>query len=240
MTPSFDLSRLRAVVFDVDGTLYPHRPLRRAMALLLLLNAVARPRRGVVALRVLRAYREAQEHLREAVIDGSVATAQLRLACERSGICESDVAEIVTAWMEQAPIPILSRLVDPAVRDLLDALRSRGVRLGVLSDYPAEAKLRALDLAEHFHTIVSAQDPAVNCFKPHPRGLLETLKRLDVAPADALYVGDRHDVDAPTARAAGVACVIVRRRSAAPGATWTHAADFRALHAALLRGGHRA
>jgi HAD superfamily hydrolase (TIGR01549 family) len=124
--------------------------------------------------------------------------------------------------------------VDPAVHDLLDALRSRGVRLGVLSDYPAEAKLRALDLADQFHAVVSAQDPAVNCFKPHPRGLLEALRRLGVAPTDALYVGDRHDVDAATAHAAGVACVIVRGRSAAPGATWTHAADFRALHTALL------
>jgi HAD superfamily hydrolase (TIGR01509 family) len=237
---TFDPSHLRAVVFDVDGTLYPHAPVRRAMLLRLLGSALAQPRRGVTTLRALRAYRAAQEHLRDAPIEGSVAAAQLRLAGRRAGIAEADVAAIARAWMDEAPLGILARLVDPSLHALLDGLSARGMRLGVLSDYPAEAKLRALDLGDRFDVVVSAQDPAVNRFKPHPRGLLETLRRLGARPEEALYVGDRHDVDAPTAHAAGVACVIVRRAAAAPGATWTHARDFRALHTALMPHGGRA
>jgi HAD superfamily hydrolase (TIGR01509 family) len=237
---TIDPSRLAAVVFDVDGTLYPHAPVRRAMLLRLLRSVLARPRRGITTLRALRAYRQAQEHLRGSPIEGNVARAQLRLAGRRAGLAETDVAAIVGTWMEDAPLPILSRLVDPSLCALLDGLRARGVRLGVLSDYPADAKLQALDLSDRFDAVVSAQDPAVNRFKPHPGGLLEALKRLGVSPAAALYVGDRHDVDAPTAHAAGVACVLVRRSATAPGATWTHARDFRALHAALLPHGGRA
>jgi FMN phosphatase YigB (HAD superfamily) len=232
-----DPSRLRAVVFDVDGTLYPHAPLRRAMLLRLLACLVAGPRRGATTIRVLRAYRAAQERLRHLPVDGNVGAAQLRLAGRQAGLPEADVAAIVSAWMDEAPLAVLSRLVDPSLRALLDGLRARGMRLGVLSDYPAEAKLQALDVADRFHAVVCAQDAAVNRFKPHPGGLLETLKRLGVAPAEALYVGDRRDVDAPTAHAAGVACVIVRRDAAAPGATWTAARDFRALHTALLPDG---
>lgn len=231
---TLDASRLRAVVFDVDGTLYPQPVLRRAMMLRLVGNVLASPRRGLTTLRALQAYRRAQEGLRGASIGGGVAAAQLRLAAERSGLPEAEVAAIVATWMEQAPLPILARLVDPWLLGLLDGLRRRGVRLGVLSDYPADAKLRALGVADRFDVVVSAQDPSINRFKPHPGGLLETLRRLEVAPAEALYVGDRHDVDARTADAAGVPCVILRGRASSRDAAWTSAPDFRALQALLL------
>ena len=235
MTTVLDPSRIRAVVFDVDGTLYPHRPVRRAMLLRLVLRALTSPRDGYVTARALQAYRRAQEHLRDAAIDeGGVADAQLRLAARHSGVSEAAVSAIVQAWMHEAPLPVLARLIDPELHVLLDALRARGVALGVLSDYPAHAKLEALGLAGRFDVVLSAQDPSVNRFKPHPGGLLEALRRLGVAPQEAVYVGDRHDVDAPTAAAAGVPCVIVRGKGARPGATWTTAADFHGLHTVLV------
>jgi FMN phosphatase YigB (HAD superfamily) len=231
----FDPRRLRALVFDVDGTLYPHSPLRRAMALRLLRHAIMTPGRGWVTIRALRAYRRAQEELRDAAPKGEpIAAAQMRVACARSGLPESVVAPIVAAWMEQAPLALLSGLVDRSVHLLLEAARCRGMRLAVLSDYPVEAKLRALGLDQKFHVSMSAQDAAVNRFKPHPAGLLEVLRRLDVTAEEALYVGDRHDVDAPTAHAAGVRCVIVGRLQARRDSTWIPAADFRRLHAMLF------
>lgn len=230
------VTELAAIVFDVDGTLYRQAPLRRAMLVRLLGEALLRPHRAVPTFRALSAYRHAQELLRDAPVEGGLAAAQMRLACERSGQTESVLAPIVTRWMDREPLALLDRFVEPALRTLLGSARSRGLRLGVLSDYPAEAKLEAMRLTEFFDVVVSAQDAAVNRFKPDPSGLVETLRRLGVGPSQALYVGDRHDVDGPAARAAGVPCVIVGGRRSTPDASrhWTSVADYHELKAKLF------
>ena len=205
-------SRLKAVVFDIDGTLYRQPPVRRAMLGRLLASAVAHPRRGAETFRVLQAYRRAQETLRGAPVAGGVAAAQIRLACDQTNVDAETVSRYVTRWMEEEPLALLPRCVQPGALALLHECRARGLRLAALSDYPAEAKLHALGMTGLFDLVLCAQAPEVNVFKPHPRGLLAILERLDTNAAECLYVGDRADVDAAAADAAGVACAIVTTR----------------------------
>jgi FMN phosphatase YigB (HAD superfamily) len=230
-----DANDLKTIVFDVDGTLYRQGGLRRAMLFKLLRELLVRPLAGLATLRALRAYRHAQEALRDADSGESIAAAQLRIAVERTGLAEERVAAIVARWMDREPLPLLGRFVAPEVKTFLAAARGRGLRLGVLSDYPAAGKLDALGLGGLFDVVVSAQDAEVNRFKPHPTGLLEVLRRLDVAPAQALYVGDRPDVDGGVARAAGVRCIIVGHRGPArPSEGWTPVSGYAELHATLF------
>jgi HAD superfamily hydrolase (TIGR01509 family) len=230
-----DPSRLKAIVFDVDGTLYRQGGLRRAMLLRLVRAMAMRPATGIATFRALRAYRHAQELLRGTDIEGGLAAAQLRLASERSGQSELVVAEIVARWMEQEPLPLLERFVEPSLRAFLAAARGRGLALGVFSDYPAASKLAAMRLTEFFDVVVAAQDVAVNRFKPHPSGLAEALRRLGASPDEALYVGDRHDVDGAVARALGVPCVIVGGRGKVrASAGWTPISGYRELHGLLF------
>jgi len=86
------------------------------------------------------------------------------------------------------------------------------MRLGVVSDYPADDKVNSLGLSEFFEVIVSAQEPTVDAFKPNPRGLEVALRRIGVERREAVYIGDRVDIDSEFATAAGVPCVIVGRR----------------------------
>ncbi|MGO9838177.1 MAG: HAD family hydrolase [Polyangiaceae bacterium] len=230
---------LTTIVFDVDGTLYRQNALRRAMLLKLLKAVASDPGSTLVTFRALRAYRRAQESLREAGPQGLLASAQLRVASEQSGLAEDVVAHVVARWMEREPLSLLEGFVQPGLRALLSAACSRGLRLGVVSDYPAEAKLKAMRLAEFFDVVVTAQDAAVNRFKPDPSGLVEALRRLGAKPDQALYVGDRYDVDGLAARAAGMACVIVAGRrnlkAWAPGRTSvSEVTDYRELHAMLF------
>jgi HAD superfamily hydrolase (TIGR01509 family) len=228
-------ARIRTIVFDVDGTLYRQSPLRRAMLWKLLAAALSNPFAAVGTFRALSAYRHAQERLRGIEVDGAIAAAQLRLACERSGQSEDVVSRIVARWMEREPLPLLERYVEPALRGLLAAARERGIRLGVFSDYPAAAKLEAMRLSEFFDVVVTAQDAEVNRFKPDPSGLAEALRRLGAAPDEALYVGDRHEVDGAAARALGVPCIIVGGRGSptAPEG-WIPVPDYGELHAMLF------
>jgi HAD superfamily hydrolase (TIGR01509 family) len=230
---SIDPARLKAIVFDVDGTLYKQGPLRRAMALRLFFAHAMRPAHGWRTLRALSAYRKAQEHLRDGSVSADLAEAQIRVACEQTSIDRGFLSDCVARWMEQEPLSLLSGFVWPGLTDFLQACKARGLRLGVLSDYPAEAKLEALGLRDVFDVVLCAQAPDIGVFKPHPRGLLVALERLGAAPGEMLYVGDRVDSDAAAAAAAGVSCAILTSSSGdAASQTWTQVtryADLRTL-----------
>ena len=211
-------SPLKACVLDIDGTMYRQNVLRREMLGLLLRKHAAHPLRGWHTARVLRAYRHAQESLRSTGTDHDVARAQIRLTCERTNSDYDAVVACVEQWMEQEPLAFLPRCVQPGLFEFLAACRARGLRLAALSDYPAQAKLEALGVAGLFDVVLSAQDPAIDVFKPNPRGLLVALERLGSTTSESLYVGDRLDVDAPTAAAAGMRCAILTERPTANAA----------------------
>jgi putative hydrolase of the HAD superfamily len=211
----FHIDGLKALVFDIDGTLYRQGPLRRKIFSRLAWTHLAQPIHGWRTVHVLRAYRHAQEDLRSRAVPGEIAAAQIALTCERAKVDREVVTECVTRWMEHEPLRFLAQCLQPGVMEFLQTCRRRGLSLGALSDYPAEAKLQALGLSDLFDVVLCAQAPEVNAFKPDPRGLLVALERLGAPPTEALYIGDRADVDAPTAEAAGVRCAIVTRRPTA-------------------------
>jgi HAD superfamily hydrolase (TIGR01509 family) len=231
---------LKAIVFDVDGTLYRQGPLRRAMAMRLVSAHAARPLTGWRTFRVLSAYRKAQEHLRAEAVATDLAEAQLRFACERTRAERTFVAACVERWMEREPLGLLGACVRPGLGDFLRLCRARGLRLGVLSDYPAEAKLEALGLRDLFDVVLCAQAPDIGLFKPHPRGLQVALARLGATAAESLYVGDRAEVDAAAAAAAGVPCAIIAGASstnaagATAGRTWTEVGAYAQLGRVLF------
>jgi FMN phosphatase YigB (HAD superfamily) len=226
----------KAVVFDIDGTLYRQAPLRRAMFVRLLSAYAMRPVLGWRTITALRAYRGAQEQLRGNV-RGDVAGAQLRFASERARMDPGFVSACVERWMEREPLTILPRYIQPGLVEFLENCRARGVRLAALSDYPGDAKLRALGIARLFDAAFCAQAPEIGAFKPNPRGLLFAIERLSASPDEVLYVGDRADVDATAAHAAGVACVILARNPAKPTAssTYSEMPSYADLHQALFR-----
>src|SRR5437868_813409 len=74
-----------ALIFDVDGTLYCQGPLRRRMLLRLLAAHLRHPWNGLKTMRMLSAYRKAQETLRWAPEATDFASAQIALAARRIG-----------------------------------------------------------------------------------------------------------------------------------------------------------
>ncbi len=233
MSVPLDRSRVRAVILDVDGTLYLQPPLRRAMLLRLARHTVLRPLDGLRSARVLRAYRAAQEELRR--LASPDASRQHDVAAERCGRARDEVQAIVARWMEQEPLALVARHARRGLREFLVHARARGIRVGVFSDYPAADKLAALGIAELVEVVVCAQDADVGRFKPDAAGLLKVARALHCEPPECVYVGDRPEVDAEAARRAGMACAIFAGRSAAGGG-WVSVADFAQLHRSLFDG----
>jgi HAD superfamily hydrolase (TIGR01509 family) len=208
---------IQAVLFDLDGTLYRQRPLRSLMALELLTLPLSGPWRAPRRWRALQAYRSAQERLREAA-SPDAAHQQLAAAASASGLPVAEVEALVSEWMLERPLKYLQFCRMTGLDTLLTVLDRRGLKMGVLSDYPATAKLRALGLEGRFFPVLTASDSHIGAFKPSPRGYLRACEVWGVEPAQVLFVGDRADVDAVGAAAAGMPCVIVGRtpRAAAP------------------------
>lgn len=202
---------LKALIFDVDGTLYEQGPVRRAMLYRLLRVYLADPAGGFFTLRALRAYRNAQETLRTARSVGDIANAQLMLASRRLGASAESITSCVARWMEDEPLPLLASSMRKGMAGLLQEAKRRGLGLAVCSDYPAHRKLAAMDLAGVFDVVVTAQDPEVQSFKPDPTSLEVTLRRLGVRNDQAIYIGDRPDVDTVAASRAGIQHFILDR-----------------------------
>ena len=202
---------IRAVLFDLDGTLYHQSRLRRLMAVELMALPLAGPFQAPRRWRALAAYREAMEQLRAAAPNGPVPAAQIKAASMKTGLSTTDVERLVDDWMIKRPLKHLMRCRVAGIDQLLDLLRGRGVRAGVLSDYPADAKLEALGLAGRFAPVLCTTDPAIAALKPNPRGFLRACEVWQLEPREVLMVGDRVEVDAAGAAAAGMPCVIIGR-----------------------------
>jgi putative hydrolase of the HAD superfamily len=231
-----DANHLKALIFDIDGTLYRQTALRGLMFWRLLRTYIREPGRGLLTLRVLHAYRKAQEALRAPPLDHTdLAEEQLRLASEWTGVGLESVRSCVARWMEQEPLDFLAHVRCERVVEFLQVATGHGLRLGIFSDYPATAKLIAMNVVRFFDVVVSAQDPEVQRLKPSPRGLEVTLRRLGVEKHEALYIGDRPELDAVAASGAGVACVIIGRHNTVNQGGWVEISSYKALKEAVFR-----
>ena len=95
----------------------------------------------------------------------------------------------------------------PELSSTLLALRSRGVRLAIISNMTfsravIEYELTKSDLLGMFDLVVTSADYCVR--KPHPLIFLGVLGRLGVDPDEAWYVGDRLEVDVLGANSVGM------------------------------------
>jgi HAD superfamily hydrolase (TIGR01509 family) len=200
---------IRAVIFDVDGTLYRSAPVRSGMVRRLLLHAVLQPRRGLRDIRRLRAFRDAQELLRGAPEAPDLDALQVEHARRVCGGTSQDVRNCVDEWMSRRALDLVRAAAMPGLAATLRELRAGGLRLGVFSDYPPDEKLAALGIADLFDAVACAQDRRVGRFKPDPKGLEVVAADLGTTPAETLYVGDRIDVDAEAAARGGFPFVLL-------------------------------
>lgn len=93
--------------------------------------------------------------------------------------------------------------------EVLDELKRRGYRLGVISnaDGSVEALLESLGLRRHFEFVIDSGSVGVE--KPDPRIFRMALERMRVEPHEAAYVGDVYEIDVVGARAAGMSAWLI-------------------------------
>ena len=183
---------LRAVLFDLDGTLIDSAPDLAGAC-----NEM-RVERGLAALPYPELRRMVGSGARGMVgasfglVPGQPGYEALR--DEFLGRYEARMTRETKVFEEM--LPVLAWLAD------------EGIRWGIVTNKAtrfAAPIVAALGLAARCSTLVCGD--TVAHAKPHPAPLLEAAGRLDVVPGDCVYVGDdRRDVDA--GRAAGMRTVV--------------------------------
>ena len=133
-----------------------------------------------------------------------------------------DVLEVTE--LEAAMLAALRFRPYPEVPEVLAALHGRGLRLVVVSNWDASLhdRLAGDGLAACLTGIVSSAE--VGASKPAPDAFARALSLADVAPDEAVHVGDRVEEDVEGARAAGIVPVLIVREGEAPSVdppVWT-------------------
>ena len=105
--------------------------------------------------------------------------------------------------------------VYPEVPDVLEALRARGLRLAVVSNFDSRLPplLDALGLAAFFDAMVCSGE--AGAAKPDGAIFARALAALGVEASEALHVGDSREADYDGARAAGIEALLVDRGTTA-------------------------
>ena len=112
-----------------------------------------------------------------------------------------------------APIFSCAKVDDDAA-EVLDELRTRGLRTAIVSNTPwgSSAELWLEELRRH--ALLERLDAVTFCVevgwrKPHPAPFLCTLKKLEIEPSDAIFVGDDPRWDVEGARRAGIRPILI-------------------------------
>jgi putative hydrolase of the HAD superfamily len=116
------------------------------------------------------------------------------------------VAELMEAGIAEHMRQLARAMEFPdSHRALVDRLQSR-YRLGIISNFDhgptVEMALTAQGIRDRFEAVVVSAD--IGWRKPRPEIFLETLRRMGIGPADAIFVGDTPEVDVVGAQAVGM------------------------------------
>jgi len=202
---------LKAVLFDWGGTLTEFHSVDMIDGWRVAAQVLAPERVDEVADALLEAEREVWERTTSSLLSATTAEV-LRNASAAVGLPVDEVLhdDAILSYLEHwAPT---TRARKDAV-DVLTALRSRGLRTGLLSNthWPRDvheewlARDQLLDLLD---ARVYTSDLAH--VKPHPDAFAALLDEVGVDPADAVFVGDRLHDDIGGAAALGMRTVWVR------------------------------
>jgi HAD superfamily hydrolase (TIGR01549 family) len=194
-----------AVVYDVDGTLYPLWPMRFYMIRELAWRLAHSPLRLLREVRILQVYRSMLDKMRgRTANDPDASDPQLHATAARLGMEADDIHDIVHEWVAHRPLRFLSRIENTELLATINKLVDLGIPQGVYSDYPPDCKLAALGLAGRFQAVIWSGQQGVGEFKPSSKGFAEIARLLQVEPSEVVFVGDRDSRDGRGARSVGM------------------------------------
>ncbi len=187
---------LRAILFDLDDTLYDLKAHWIACLRIALADAACATPYDV-------------ETLVQRALTAKIWIKELPEFLRAQGIIDQDTIEDAATRYRDIWFDTLT--LDPEAPRLLTALGAR-YRLGLITNGPSwsqRPKIERFDLASYMHAIIVSEE--VGVAKPDPQIFHLALNALAVAPDEALFVGDSPENDLRGAALAGMPAIWVNR-----------------------------
>ncbi len=194
---------LKALLFDFGGTL-------AFLDFDLLAREWSRPGRAMDPLALEFAEYEGRAMIDEMLMSGKERDVNkgyehfFRAWLAAAGIPQDEIRECGERFREIHREATLWRVVRPGTFEALERLRSRGLKLAIVSNAEGQVESDAhrFGLAPFFDTIIDSH--IVGVAKPDPRIFHIALERLGVEPDEVRFAGDIYSIDMLGARAAGI------------------------------------
>jgi len=203
---------IRAICFDLDGTLYDLPKMKRRLWASMLRHP-----------RVLTAWQKETEAVRgqrHTDIHGWVAE---KVAAQVGMETSKAAAIIQKVIFETYPSKFHPNHLLPGLQELFEELDQRGIPRAVVSDHPVEKKLEGLAQSGGWACRIDCS--ALGAMKPLPDGLFKAAEAMRLNVKELVLIGDRENTDGEMASAAGIPALIRHR-------DWHSATDLRLV---LLR-----
>lgn len=198
---------IKAVIFDLDGTLYDYNTLdKEAFARV---GELVRERLGVSEAQYGEAFMRARKSTKKKL--GETAPSHSRMLYFQKTLEYLDIRPLYLAlemYETYWGVFLEKMTLYPGARKLLDALHDKYIRVAVCTDLLAHIqhrKLIALDLVDDVDCLVTSEEAGVE--KPSQRIFALCLKKLRLEPEEVCFVGDNYKKDIKGATAAGMCAV---------------------------------
>lgn len=194
---------MKAVIFDLDGTLYD----KSGLAQRLIFSQLLRGRLGM-----LKREREVRKELRGRHFESEE-------AFYKAFFARFERPELARRWYFEEYMPDMVAIlrkhyrIAPWVETTMLELRSKGCKIIVFSDYGCvREKLSAIGFNLAWADYLF-EAPALGGLKPCKESFETICREINVKPSDCMMVGDRKDTDGAGARSVGMAFKLVKNAS---------------------------
>ena len=178
----------KAIIFDLDGTLYDNTKLPKYIVL-----------NSLFDIRYLYAERMCRHHMSGRYYGGKGAT--YNELFRRMSIMTGHSIDDVTDWYWGTFMPLQVKMlkrhfhVKPWVKDTLEELKAKGIKLVCFSEYSfIREKLKAIGVSpDIFDYLIDA--PTAGGCKPCRKAFMYVAAKIEVHPSEILMIGDREDTD---------------------------------------------
>lgn len=231
------LQDVRGILFDAGNTLAYPDTRRMAVVAQRVLGRTFAPDDVLRAIMRVLVEADRDPDFLRALMDRAVpANWHLRRAFAALGVEEPELERLGTALDGAHEEKHLWGAANPDAGPVLEELRARGYRLGVISnseDGQAERLVALVGLLPHFDFCLDSY--VFGSAKPDPRIFLHAVERLGTAPGETAYVGDMFMQDVRGSRGAGLHPVLLDPFGLHPEADVTRIRSLRELPGLLSR-----
>lgn len=187
-----NLSEIKAVAFDIDGTLYRTWRFNIRMPLHFFRHCLFFLKYGLV-----------RNELRKKGISGNIQQIQAEMMAKRLRCTPEEAIKMLDKIVYSGLEEKFQKIKPCAdVVDFIKKLKDKGFKIGILSDFPPEQKGEIWGIKKMCDVILGAED--AGALKPSTIPFNELAKKLELPCEQILYVGNSHKYDVMGSKNAGM------------------------------------